>query len=107
VAIEVYAGNTADPVTLADQIHKVRARFGLARGGVRLRPGDAPGDADERAHRCGAPPGRGAGLGLGAAQRRHRPAGARLAEIRHPDFPGERLIACLNPLLCEERQHRR
>ena len=31
VAVEVYAGNTGDPATLADQIRKVRARFGLAR----------------------------------------------------------------------------
>ncbi|MDE0306659.1 MAG: transposase [Albidovulum sp.] len=30
-----------------------------------------------------------------------------LAEIRHPDFPGERLIACLNPLLRDERRRRR
>ncbi len=31
VAVEVYEGNTADPRTLADQIQKVRERFGLAR----------------------------------------------------------------------------
>ena len=43
-----------------------------------LRPGARsvrrrPGDADERAHRRGAPPGRGAGLGLGAPQQRRSP----------------------------------
>ena len=32
---------------------------------------------------------------------------ADLAEIRHPDFPGERLIACLNPLLEAERARKR
>ncbi len=26
-----------------------------------------------------------------------------MAEIQHPSFPGERLIACLNPLLAEEQ----
>lgn len=31
VAIEVYEGNTADPRTVADQIDKVRVRFGLER----------------------------------------------------------------------------
>ena len=31
VAVEVYEGNTADPSTLADQIHKVRERFALER----------------------------------------------------------------------------
>ena len=30
-----------------------------------------------------------------------------LAEIRSPDFPGERLIACYNPLLAERRQRKR
>ncbi len=30
-----------------------------------------------------------------------------LAEITHPDFPGERLIACYNPLLAEERARKR
>src|SRR5260370_10206666 len=30
-----------------------------------------------------------------------------LAEIAHPDFPGERLVACFNPLLAEERARKR
>jgi transposase len=30
-----------------------------------------------------------------------------LAEIRSPDFPGERLIACFNPLLAEQRRQKR
>ena len=30
-----------------------------------------------------------------------------LAEIASPDFPGERLIACFNPLLCDERRRKR
>jgi hypothetical protein len=30
-----------------------------------------------------------------------------LAEIAHPDFPGERLIACYNPLLADERARKR
>jgi len=29
-----------------------------------------------------------------------------LVEIAHPDFPGERLVACFNPLLAEERARR-
>jgi hypothetical protein len=32
---------------------------------------------------------------------------ADLVEISHPDFPGERLIACFNPLLAEERARKR
>lgn len=30
-----------------------------------------------------------------------------LAEIRSPDFPGERLVACYNPVLAEERSRKR
>jgi transposase len=30
-----------------------------------------------------------------------------LVEISHPNFPGERLIACFNPLLAEERSRKR
>ena len=30
-----------------------------------------------------------------------------LAEISHPDYPGERLIACRNPLLATERARKR
>jgi transposase len=30
-----------------------------------------------------------------------------MVEIAHPDFPGERLIACFNPLLAEERARKR
>ena len=30
-----------------------------------------------------------------------------LAEISHPDYAGERLIACRNPLLAEERSRKR
>jgi hypothetical protein len=30
-----------------------------------------------------------------------------LAEIAHPDYPGERLVVCFNPVLCEERSRKR
>jgi hypothetical protein len=30
-----------------------------------------------------------------------------LAEIQHPAYPGQRLIACRNPLLAEERKRKR
>jgi hypothetical protein len=30
-----------------------------------------------------------------------------MVEIVHPDFPGERLVACFNPLLAEERARKR
>jgi hypothetical protein len=32
---------------------------------------------------------------------------ANLAEIRPPEYPGERLVACFNPVLAEERRRKR
>ena len=116
VAVHVYEGNTADPSTLADQIRKVRERFGLkrvvfvgdcgmltaARIDEELRPAEGldwisalRGDAIAKLARDDGP------LQLSLFDT------ADLAEIAHPDFPGERLIACLNPLLRDERRRKR
>ena len=116
VAVHVYAGNTADPSTLADQIRKVRERFGLqrvvfvgdrgmltgARINEELRPVEGldwisalRSDAIAKLARDDGP------LQLSLFDT------ADLAEIRHPDFPGERLIACLNPLLRDQRRRKR
>ncbi|WP_168185524.1 hypothetical protein [Acidiferrobacter sp. SPIII_3] len=50
-------------------------------------------------------------LSLPAAHCRHRglwPVDERnLAEITHPDYPGERLVACRNPELAKLRRHKR
>ena len=116
VAVEVYAGNTADPRTLADQIRKVRERFGLERVvfvGDRGMLTSARIDEELRPV---------AGLDWISALRSDAVAKlatdqgplqlslfdtADLAEIHHPDFPGERLVACLNPLLRDERARKR
>lgn len=116
VAVEVYEGNTADPSTLADQIHKVRERFGLervvfvgdrgmltsARIAEELRP--VEGLEWISALRSDA---------IAKLASDHGPLQPSLfdttdlAEIHHRDFPGERLIACLNPLLRQERARKR
>jgi transposase len=115
VAVEVFAGNTADPKTVAAQVDKLRQRFGLSdvvlvgdRGMItsaRIRE-DLP--ASHGIQWISA---------LRANQIRKLAAGGQLqmslfdktdlAEIAHPDFPGERLIACFNPLLAEERSRKR
>jgi len=115
VAVEVFAGNTADPKTVATQVNKLRQRFGLAdvvlvgdRGMItsaRIRE-DLP--ASHGIQWISA---------LRADQIRKLADGGQLqmslfdktdlAEIAHPDFPGERLIACFNPLLAEERSRKR
>jgi transposase len=115
VAVEVFAGNTSDPKTVATQVDKLRQRFGLSdmvligdRGMItsaRIRE-DLP--ASHGIQWISA---------LRATQIQKLAAGGQLqmslfdktdlTEIAHPDFPGERLIACFNPLLAEERARKR
>src|ERR1700691_3432022 len=115
VAVEVFAGNTSDPKTVATQVNKLRQRFGLSdmiligdRGMItsaRIRE-DLP--ASHGIQWISA---------LRATQIQKLAAGGQLqmslfdqtdlVEMVHPDFPGERLIACFNPLLAEERARKR
>src|SRR5882757_845388 len=115
VAVEVFAGNTADPKTVATQVDKLRQRFGLSdmvligdRGMItsaRIRA-DLPASQGIRWISA-----------LRATQIQKLAAGGQLqmsffdqtdlVEIAHPDFPGERLVACFNPLLAEERARKR
>jgi hypothetical protein len=111
VAVEFHAGNTGDPITLQDQVEKVRSRFGLSRV---VFVGDRGLLTRARIHEELAPV---EGLDWVGALRSEQirklaeddgplqPSlfdQTDLAEIRHPDFPGERLIACKNPLLAAE-----
>jgi Transposase DDE domain len=114
VAIEVFAGNTGDPATVAAQVTKVKDRFGIAkvvlvgdRGmltAARLREDVAPAHLDWitalRAPQVKKLV-RGGNLQLTLFDRQD------LAEITSPDFPGERLIACKNPFLEAERARKR
>lgn len=114
VAMNVYPGNTGDPSTVADQVHKLRQRFGLERVvlvGDRGMLTQTQIDA-LRQHQ-----------GIGWISALRSPAirelvergsldrslfdETDLAEIVSPDFPGERLIACYNPLLAERRTRKR
>ena len=115
IAVEVYAGNTADPKTVSDQVTKLRQRFGLQhvilvgdRGMItsaRLRENLKPASGIEWITALRAPAIKKLAstgvLQLSLFDSRD------LAEISHPDFPGERLIACYNPLLAEERARKR
>jgi len=114
IAVEVFAGNTGDPSTVARQVQKLRERFGLQsvvlvgdRGmltAARIREDLAP-----------------AGLSWITALRAPAIAALRsagslqlslfdekdLGEITDPAYPGERLVVCRNPLLAEERSRKR
>jgi len=114
VAIEVFPGNTGDPKTVASQVAKVKDRFGITkvvlvgdRGmltAARLREDVAPAHLDwitalrapqvKKLARDGD-----LQLSLFDVQD--------LAEITSPDFPGERLVACMNPFLEAERARTR
>lgn len=116
VAVEVYEGNTGDPTTLRDQIAKVRIRFGLERvvfvgdrgllTSARIREELAPVPGLDWISALRSESIRKLAEDEGPLQRSLFDA-SDLAEIRHPDFPGERLIACHNPLLASERARKR
>src|SRR3984893_18103538 len=114
VAVEVFEGNTADPMTLSAQIDKLKARFGLSRvvlvgdrgmiTSARIRDELKPAGLDWitalRAPQIRALLDTGA-FQLSLFDERD------LAEITAPDFPGEPLVVCRNPLLAEERTRKR
>ena len=115
VAIRVFAGNTADPTAFVQAVEVVRTKFGLRemvmvgdRGMITTARIDALRELG----------------GLGWLTCLRAPAIAKLAaengplqlslfdqadlaEIAHPNYPGERLIACRNPLLATERARKR
>jgi len=114
VAVEVFAGNTADPTTLSVQIAKLKERFGLSRV---VLVGDRGMITSARIRDELKPAGLDWITALRAPQiRALLDAGAfqlslfderDLAEITAPEFPGERLVVCKNPLLAEERARKR
>lgn len=114
IAVEVYPGNTGDPTTVPDQVHKLRRRFGLSRV---VLVGDRGMLTQTQIEKLQQYPGLGWISALRSPSIRALVDGGclqlslfdqmNLAEITSPDFPGERLIACFNPLLAEERRRRR
>jgi hypothetical protein len=115
VAVEVFEGNTADPGTLSSVITKLRERFGLKRivlvgdrgmiTSARIRDELTPVEGLEWITALRAPQlqqlRQGGTLQLSLFDQRD------LAEISDPAYPGERLIACRNPLLAAERARQR
>jgi hypothetical protein len=115
VAVEVFPGNTSDPVSFKTAITRVRDDSGIASmimvgdramitqtriGDLRELPGmewitalKAP--AIAKLARDGGP----LQMSLFDAQN--------FAEITHPDYPGERLICCRNPFLAADRPRKR
>jgi hypothetical protein len=110
VAVEVFAGNTADPTAFIAAVDKVKDRFGLSgvvmvgdRGMITTARIAATGDLGgvDWISALRAPDIK--KLANDAVLQMSLFDEANLAEISHPDFPGERLIACKNPALAELR----
>ena len=111
VAVEVFAGDTGDPKTLATQIDKLKKRFGLkrvvlvgdrgmitsARIEEELKPAGLDWITALRAPAIQALAADDGPLQLSLFDDRD------MATITSPDFPGERLIVCRNPDLARER----
>jgi hypothetical protein len=114
VAIEVFPGNTGDPKTVAAQVAKVKDRFAITRvvlagdrgmlTAARLREDVATAGLDWitalRAPQVKK-------LVRDLAQQLTLFDVQDMAEITSPDFPGERLVACMNPFLEAERARKR
>jgi Transposase DDE domain len=115
VAVEVFEGNTGDPDTVANQVKKVKQRFGLShvvlvgdRGMLtmaRVEDDLRPAEGVEWVTALRAP------TIKSLAEAGHVQLSifdeADLVEIAHPDFPGERLVLCRNPALADERARKR
>lgn len=115
VAVEVFKGNTGDPMTLASQLHKLKERFGLSRvvlvgdrgmiTEARIREELKPVQGLDWVTALRAPTIRqlveAGEIQLSLFDERDR------AEIQSSEYPDERLIVCRNPFLAEERAQKR
>ena len=115
VAVEVFVGNTADPTAFISVVDTIRTRFKLKRltmvgdrgmiTSARITALREAGDLGWltclRAPQIVALAKDDGPLQLGLFDE------SDLAEFSHPDYPDERLIACRNPLLAEERKRKR
>ncbi len=114
VAVEVFPGNTADPMTVGAQIEKLRERFGLSKV---VLVGDRGMLTEARIREEVKPAGLDwIGALRGPAIRKLVESGAvqlslfderDLVEVRSDAYPGERLMVCRNPLLAAERARKR
>ncbi len=114
VSVSVFEGNTGDPKTLLPEVDKVRRDFGIERfvlvgdrGMITQKQVDALREIEGIDWIAALRPeaikklvSHGA-VQLGLFDERN------LFELTHPDFPGERLVACRNPELAQRRAEKR
>ena len=115
IAIRVFPGNTADPTAFTHAVTAVKDTFGLENMMLVGDRGMITSARIAALHALG-------GIGWLTALRAPQIAALaaddgplqmslfdeqNFAEITHPDYPGERLVACRNPLLAAERARKR
>ena len=114
VAVSVFEGNTGDPKTLLPQVEKMRESFGIEkfvlvgdRGMITQKQIDALRTFEDVDWLTAMRPGairklvEDGSIQMGLFDERN------LFELEHPDWPGERLIACRNPELAARRAAKR
>ncbi len=114
VAVSVFDGNVGDSTTLMPQVKRLREDFGIRsvvlvgdRGMISSKTIDELQEADGVSWITALKSAQiralveGGVLQLGLFDERH------LFELDHPDYPGERLIACRNPELAQSRARKR
>lgn len=114
VAVSVYEGNTADPKTLMPEIDRLRADFGVKQ---LVMVGDRGMISHKAIEQLRGEEGVGWITALKSASIRTLLKQGHLQldlfdernlfELTHPDYPGERLVACRNPELAKLRAHKR
>lgn len=114
IAVSVHEGNTADPQTLMPQIDRLRHDFGLAHV---VMVGDRGMISQKAVDTLRGQEGIGwiTALKSGAIRKLVTQGQIQMGlfdegnlfEFTHPDFPGERLVACRNPELAARRAHKR
>ncbi len=114
VAVSVYPGNTGDPTTVPDQVETLKGRFRLNR---LVLVGDRGMLTNTQIETLKTHPGLGWISALRSRAIRNLVESGHLqlslfdqtdlAEITADAYPEERLIACFNPLLAEERKRKR
>jgi len=114
VAVSVFEGNTGDPKTLLPQVKKVQEDFGIERfvlvgdrGMISQKQVDALRKLEGLDWIAALRPEaikklvEGGAIQIGLFDERN------LFELVHPDYPGERLVACRNPELARRRSDKR
>ena len=114
VAVTVHEGNTADPATLLPEVERVKHDFGIERfvmvGDRGMIGSQTIATLREQGGIDWITALKSVSIRALVEDRTLQPElfdERNLCEITHPDYPGERLIACRNPALAKLRAHKR